>query len=673
MSEKKLDYEKARTLALNTICEWCPGFDKARADGQERWFPSPLREDRSEGSFSINIETGQFSDFAAPDDKGDTLTLYARIKGIKNGDAAKELLSSYTPEPFNLDAIKQSMMSRAAGAPRKFWSVDTKKMIDVHQRWFYSDGVCSFWIVRHNYPKQPGETKAKKEIMPMKWNSFDEKWIDGKPEMPAKGYPLYNLDRILEDPDAHIILVEGEKAADAIPAPFIGTTFANGSRSIDKTDFSPLKGRTVTIWGDNDDAGKECAERLQKKLCAHAKNLSIIEPPTDWPEKADAADFDEDARRQAISGAKQIARAKSPFPIHSFDEIEIHPPVWLIKGILEADSFSCLFGASGSGKSYAVLSIACCIASKKPFFGHEIKKTGPVIYIAGEGFSGIVKRIRAWEKYHETPLPKKSIFVSGCAAALGDDGFMEHVSDSVGEVAGQHGSPVLIIIDTWARNMTGNENDTADTSAAIRSLDALRKTYNCSTIVVHHTGKADFERARGSSALRAALDTEYQVDNTKDILTIKNTKMKDGEIPESMIFAFQYVDLGITDEDGEPVFSSVITEAAEGIMSMKSPQETKSNEAAAIRILEANPEGIALREFHAEMRTLGMSQKTVKRVKDELIASGKAEIDGLIIKIISINKTESPTKPWEKPQGMQGLDTKEDTKANTTEVENDIY
>lgn len=35
---------------------------------------------------------------------------------------------------------------------------------------------------------------------------------------------------------------------------------------IDKTDWSPLKGKHIIIWPDNDEAGKRYAENAAKKL-----------------------------------------------------------------------------------------------------------------------------------------------------------------------------------------------------------------------------------------------------------------------------------------------------------------------------------------------------------------------------------------------------------------------
>jgi len=50
-------------------------------------------------------------------------------------------------------------------------------------------------------------------------------------------------------------------------------------------------------------------------------------------------------------------------------------------------------------------------------------------------------------------------------------------------------------------------------------------------MLVHHTGHSEKQRARGSIALKGALDTEYRLDKVGDEITLTNTKMKDAEPP----------------------------------------------------------------------------------------------------------------------------------------------
>ena len=89
-----------------------------------------------------------------------------------------------------------------------------------------------------------------------------------------------------------IVLVEGEKCADALyGVGLTATTAMNGAKApLDKTDWSPLKGKSVVIWPDNDQAGREYGKKVSEYLKDRVAEVVLIEPPADKPEKWDAAD-----------------------------------------------------------------------------------------------------------------------------------------------------------------------------------------------------------------------------------------------------------------------------------------------------------------------------------------------------------------------------------------------
>ena len=63
-----------------------------------------------------------------------------------------------------------------------------------------------------------------------------------------------------------------------------------------------------------------------------------------------------------------------------------------------------------------------------------------------------------------------------------------------------------------ARHMGGlDENNAKDMGELIRTADKLRDDYKCAIMLVHHTGHAHQDRARGSTAFKGALDTEIIV------------------------------------------------------------------------------------------------------------------------------------------------------------------
>ena len=96
-------------------------------------------------------------------------------------------------------------------------------------------------------------------------------------------------------PDAPVLMVEGEKTADAAQGYFPDhgvLTWNGGANAVAKADLSPLQGKKVTIWPDNDEPGFKAALSLADLLEGQA-DVSIVQPPDTLPEKWDLADATE--------------------------------------------------------------------------------------------------------------------------------------------------------------------------------------------------------------------------------------------------------------------------------------------------------------------------------------------------------------------------------------------
>lgn len=123
--------------------------------------------------------------------------------------------------------------------------------------------------------------------------------------------PLYGLDRLAARPESPVLLVEGEKAADAAAEIFpdlVAVTWCGGSKAGAKADWSPLSGRTVAILPDADLAGKEAAEIALAQLVG--ANAAIVALPDGLPKGWDVADpMPEGVKFTSIQNA--LARALS--------------------------------------------------------------------------------------------------------------------------------------------------------------------------------------------------------------------------------------------------------------------------------------------------------------------------------------------------------------------------
>ncbi len=225
-------------------------------------------------------------------------------------------------------------------------------------------------------------------------------------------------------------------------------------------------------------------------------------------------------------------------------DLKYRAPDYIIGDLFETDTLGLIFGDPGCGKSFLAVDLALSIATGTPFHGRDTKK-GAVFFIAGEGHNGLARRFAAWSQARGVSLAGVPLFKSERAAQFLDGASAKAVSDAVAGLATQHGSPALIIIDTLARNFgAGDESSTKDMSEFVVAVDDLKAQFpGCSVLIVHHSGHAEKQRARGAMALKGALDCEYRVEKDGANVKLVNTKMKDAEPPQDVYFSFTQVDL----------------------------------------------------------------------------------------------------------------------------------
>ena len=229
---------------------------------------------------------------------------------------------------------------------------------------------------------------------------------------------------------------------------------------------------------------------------------------------------------------------------------------YLIQGIIETDTSGQLFGPSGAGKTFVALDMSLCIATGKRWNNREVKQ-GLVIYFCAEGRAGISRRIKAWCIIHGKNKDDLSlIHISKNTIEFSQDKEETIVMNILAIPEAHEKQVALVVIDTLARHMPSgaDENSTKDMSIMIHVVDGIReKLGNCVIMFVHHSGHSSMERARGASALKAALDFEICCKPGE----LKFTKMKDAEAPESIGFKLKSVIIS-EDSDIEELNSAVV-------------------------------------------------------------------------------------------------------------------
>ena len=235
---------------------------------------------------------------------------------------------------------------------------------------------------------------------------------------------------------------------------------------------------------------------------------------------------------------------------------------YVVKGVIGDGTMSVVYGPSNSGKTFFALDLAYHVAIDTAWRGHRVRGGG-VLYLAAEGGKGLLNRVAALRQEHgvcDVPLAIKRAGLD----LLKSEADLQHIVD-LARAVNERAPLRMIIIDTLSRVIAGgDENSAQDMTALIRNIGAIQEATKAHICIVHHTGKDTARGARGHSSLRAATDTEIEVeveDTDGEIeRAAKVTKQRDYSGNETYAFTLKSVDLG-TDTDGDTVTSCIVESA----------------------------------------------------------------------------------------------------------------
>lgn len=229
---------------------------------------------------------------------------------------------------------------------------------------------------------------------------------------------------------------------------------------------------------------------------------------------------------------------------------DIPPQAWILQGLLPADSYGILYAPPQSFKTFVALDVGLSVGYGYPALSarHSVETItpGPVIYMTGEGLSGISKRVKAWEKEHAHGYPVDGFFLFDPTPHLADniDGLVEFLIQT--EI-----NPRLIIVDTISRILQGfNENDQGQASAVTGLADKLRSVNEgCSVLALHHVNKDG--TMRGSSVFEGDADFVWKMGEKEReaddlwLTALIPEKLKDAPVNEEGIkYALKEVEIG---------------------------------------------------------------------------------------------------------------------------------
>lgn len=320
---------------------------------------------------------------------------------------------------------------------------------------------------------------------------------------------LFNSKRIRENlkekPREPVYIVEGEKDVITLTGLGLAAATAGGAKQWRKAFAKYFKGAYVVILPDNDEPGRDLAERIVKDIKGTCYAYKVARTST--AEHGDVTDYIEEGHTK--EDLMKLVEAE-PWTIEgkakkaSFtwaNDVKAEPTKWLWYPYYIDENINIFGGETGTGKTWNLCAIVATVTTGNQPEGMPgiVEKQGNVLYLGGEdGNSGIRARLEAvGADLAKVALVENHIDCTGSEFI----GLLEEVK------------PVLVIIDPLM-SFVGSDVNINDYVGARQVADHLRtvaREYKTSIImVVHPPKRGDYKllyRFTGSGAFVDATRT----------------------------------------------------------------------------------------------------------------------------------------------------------------------
>ena len=299
----------ALCMAEAILAQELPGGKRV---GREWEALNPTRADNRTGSFKVNINTGLWSDFADPANVargGDLVSLMAYLHGTTQLGAASYINERY----LHGSAARQTAKPPEKKRKNRVWTpilpvpVDAPDPPRAHikrgvyvNRWAYLDGASALLGYVCRFEKTLDDGTVDKDIIPLVYCEADTGERGWQWRAFEATRPLYGLNWLVALPEESVLVVEGEKCADAArillgygvkpESMHVPVTWPGGCKAVGKADFTPLAGRDVVLWPDNDEPGRAAMLAIAETLRDVAKSVTMLKIPEGRPQGWDIAD-----------------------------------------------------------------------------------------------------------------------------------------------------------------------------------------------------------------------------------------------------------------------------------------------------------------------------------------------------------------------------------------------
>jgi len=292
---------------------------------------------------------------------------------------------------------------------------------------------------------------------------------------------------------------------------------------------------------------------------------------------------------------------------------EVPSKKWLVEGIIPSNGFCMIAGESGVGKTWLLQELGLAVASGRSWLGKFATTKGKVLFIDEESGIALLKErlLKLGEPEDLRNLPIHFSVLAGLKIDTAEG--REKLREAIKKTEAS-----LVIIDSFVRIHSGEENSATDMSKVTEALSRMARELNCAIVPAHHARKKSLasnepgQRLRGTSEIKAALDVHLFVTKCKNgAIRIEHEKARFGKTLEPMLVQLQ--------------------EDAEGRIQLTCSQESVVKAEDAGRVIEGCLRGrdpdewVFRRDLEAACEEEGISKRIFAEKLKQMVAEGKLE------------------------------------------------
>ena len=309
-------------------------------------------------------------------------------------------------------------------------------------------------------------------------------------------------------------------AHDAFAADHDSLVVGRAAKSTGPADIADLAirlgVREAVIFLDVDDTDPNAGGiKLGKHFASLGISTRLVRPPG-------CKDFrqwyhQDETTRESI---ERVIVDTAPLPTHEQwplfvgrDGLEDLPLPWIIRDLIPDAALVGFVSPPGGGKTTVAHAIAVAVSSGTAFFTRQVRG-GPVLLVTAEGRANLGPRLYA--AFGSLGDAKTDMALRRLARCYSVPP-LQNLAEMKTFIARVNrlglGPPVIVVIDTLAACMVGDENDNSDMKDFVNGCRSMIDAWGCAVVILHHLRK-DGVVERGSSVWKAALDVMVRVELT---------------------------------------------------------------------------------------------------------------------------------------------------------------